>query len=212
MGASKPYDVEASKAWFTSDLHFGHRNIIEYCQRPFTSVEWMDSAMVANWNTLVRPDDTVFVVGDFSLSRDKSYIRDLLDRLVGKIVLVRGNHDHRAALRLFQEVHDLLRVRVKDWRPTGQPASSPISLPPEELVGEQELVLCHYALEVWDRSHRGVWHLHGHSHGTLPSRGLRRMDVGVDCSGSFSPFSFHQIHNRLSQVPFTPVDGHKERA
>ena len=56
--------------YFTSDPHYGHANIIRYCQRPYASVEAMDAALIANWNRVVTAEDTVYVLGDVSLSVD----------------------------------------------------------------------------------------------------------------------------------------------
>lgn len=78
--------------WFTSDLHFGHRNIINYCRRPFHSVENMNKLLVMNWNELVRPDDTVYVLGDFAMGQIQETL-PLGRRLHGNKVLVAGNHD-----------------------------------------------------------------------------------------------------------------------
>ena len=80
--------------WWTSDHHFGHANIIRYCARPFTSVDEMDESMVQRWNTLVQPDDVVIVVGDFSF-RDEARTTEIVSRLHGEKVLIRGNHDKR---------------------------------------------------------------------------------------------------------------------
>lgn len=89
--------------WFTSDLHFWHKNVIRYCTRPYEDekdstgkvikedVEVMNEALIRNWNELVKPDDTVWVLGDLSLAFRpiELYSR----RLNGKKKLVPGNHD-----------------------------------------------------------------------------------------------------------------------
>ena len=53
------------KYWFTADTHLGHQNIIKYCNRPFKTLDEMDTAIIRNWNERVDPDDTVLVLGDF---------------------------------------------------------------------------------------------------------------------------------------------------
>lgn len=73
-----------------SDTHFGHENIIGYCQRPFASVEEMDEAMVSRWNAVVRPQDHVYHLGDVAMKKPNLAI---VKRLNGHKRLVFGNHD-----------------------------------------------------------------------------------------------------------------------
>ena len=77
--------------YFTSDLHFGHANIIELCHRPFTTVEEMDAALIANWNRRVTDRDTVYITGDLCF-RTADPLR-YLTKLKGKKHLILGNHD-----------------------------------------------------------------------------------------------------------------------
>jgi calcineurin-like phosphoesterase family protein len=77
--------------FFTSDLHFGHRRVIEYCNRPYADVEQMHEAMVAQWNSQVAVGDEVYCLGDFSLNPKWS---DLYTPLLnGTKHLISGNHD-----------------------------------------------------------------------------------------------------------------------
>lgn len=80
--------------WFTSDTHFGHANIIRYCNRPFTSVLEMDHEMIQRWNARVGEGDTVYHLGDFAFA-NQDRIREILSQLKGTKVLIRGNHDRR---------------------------------------------------------------------------------------------------------------------
>ena len=50
--------------YFTADTHFGHCNVIRFCDRPFASAEEMDEAMIQNWNERVTGNDTVYILGD----------------------------------------------------------------------------------------------------------------------------------------------------
>lgn len=80
--------------YFISDHHFGHTNIIGYCDRPFSSVEEMDQHMIERWNAIVKPEDEVFYVGDFSFRTvDESQV--ILESLHGTKTLILGNHDRR---------------------------------------------------------------------------------------------------------------------
>jgi calcineurin-like phosphoesterase family protein len=78
--------------YLTSDQHFGHKNIIGYCDRPFQSVEEMDEAMIERHNQNVGKEDTVFIVGDFSFY-DFETTKRITQRLNGRKTLIRGNHD-----------------------------------------------------------------------------------------------------------------------
>ena len=167
--------------WFTSDHHFNHANIIEYCHRPFLSVEEMNETMIERWNERVNPDDTVYHLGDFCLSADPDRF---LRRLKGCILLVPGGHDDKVLKS------SLLTV-----------------LPPLKTIKVNGIgyTLCHYPLRSWERSHYGWHHFHGHCHGTigvtdfsddiqLPPGQVRgrRWDVGVDC-WDFYPLSIDSI-------------------
>ena len=79
--------------YFTSDLHFGHSNIMKFhpCFRPFSSVEAMDSALIRHWNERVNPCDTVYNIGDISFHKDMQTSISIFSKLNGKHVLVLGN-------------------------------------------------------------------------------------------------------------------------
>lgn len=160
--------------WFTSDTHLGHARIIELASRPFATVEEMDDALIDGWNARVAPGDTIFHLGDFAFADHAHYIA----RLNGHKRLIRGNHDHKNRLRreLWHTVDELLHVTVDDTH----------------------LVLCHYALRVWNRSHHGAIHLFGHSHGNLPGNS-QSCDVGVD-SWQFRPVRLEEIRERLGSL------------
>lgn len=77
--------------WFTSDWHFGHRNVINYCNRPFATVEEMNDKLIDIWNSTVKDEDTIYFLGDFSLS--PRWSSEILPKLKGTKILVCGNHD-----------------------------------------------------------------------------------------------------------------------
>lgn len=77
----------------SSDLHLDHENIIEYCDRPFDSVEEMNKTLVENWNNRVSEDDVVYFLGDLTINDDIETAENWLEQLNGQILFVVGNHD-----------------------------------------------------------------------------------------------------------------------
>ena len=74
-GYSNVLDQKDRTIWFTSDTHFGHKNIIQYCSRPWDNVEKMNEDIINNWNAIVKPNDIVFHLGDVSFrNKEKTYI------------------------------------------------------------------------------------------------------------------------------------------
>lgn len=163
-----------SKTWFTSDTHFGHVAVIEYCKRPFSSVEEMDASLIAAWNDVVAPNDVVWHLGDVVFRGDPA---GYLDQLHGRIHIILGNHDSPSKLRRTRAIWV---GEVKYLR-----------------VGGQRIYLSHYAHRTWPRSDQGSFHLYGHSHGDLPGLG-RSMDVGVDANG-YRPLLLEDVLARLEQ-------------
>ena len=84
-----------------SDTHFSHKNIIKYCDRPFKNVFEMNKVMIDNWNKVVKKDDIVYHLGDFTI--DTHNIKSLVDKLNGKIYLIRGNHDGKG-IKFYHDV------------------------------------------------------------------------------------------------------------
>ena len=87
--------------YFTADPHFGHANIIKYCNRPFENVEEMNQVLIERWNNKVNRDDKVFVLGDFALASSKDIIK-WGRALNGNKTLILGNHD-RASKTVYLE-------------------------------------------------------------------------------------------------------------
>ena len=167
------HNENMADTWFTSDFHFGHFNIIRYCNRPFTTTEEMDACIVDRMNQCVKPNDTLYFLGDWcmgTIEKVAAYRKRLNCK---KIHFVEGNHDRvtRKMQSLFASWSSLSEVHV----------------------GKQGIVLCHYAMRVWPHHARGAWHLYGHSHGNLPDDPLAlSMDVGVD-THDFRPWHFEEI-------------------
>lgn len=78
--------------FFTADTHFGHVNIIRYCNRPWDNVDDMNEGLIRLWNETVGPDDVVYHLGDFAMGKIADTL-PIVKRLNGTIRLVPGNHD-----------------------------------------------------------------------------------------------------------------------
>ena len=160
--------------FFTADEHYGHANIIRFCERPFENVDAMDAELIARHNSVVGSEDVVVHAGDFTLQR-KSRAKEYINALNGEHIFLRGSHDR------------WLRNGSEIW---------------EQEIAGQYVVVCHYAMRVWPRSHHNSWQLYGHSHGMLPPIG-KQWDVGVD-NNDFFPVSFDQICEIMQSQPDNP--------
>lgn len=78
--------------YIVSDTHFFHRNIIEYCDRPYDNIEIMNEDIVNKWNSIVKEDDIVFHLGDVGFGLVEQ-LQPIVHRLNGHKILLRGNHD-----------------------------------------------------------------------------------------------------------------------
>lgn len=199
----KTLTIENSdKLFFTSDPHFGHERIIEYCNRPFVSVHDMNKKLTENWNAIVQPDDLIVIAGDFCLG-GKQMWEKYLSYLNGRKILVEGNHDHKVPDYLFELVTPMLNMEVKDV----------------DTNKYQRITICHYAMLSWHQSHKGAWQLFGHWHGRSlldPKRddiagfieeeqrqifkinSSRQYDIGVD-NNNYYPVSYRTVKRILNK-------------
>lgn len=179
-----------SKIYFTSDHHFGHKNIIKFSERPFKDVNEMDEILIQKWNEKINAENEVYHLGDFGLS-SSGKLRKILDRLNGKIYLINGNHEKsaQACHTRFEWIKDYHELVVKD---------------DEFERGEQLIVLFHYAMREWNASHWGAYHLYGHSHGTLSDDpNSLSFDIGVDCH-NFYPLSYEEVKAIMKTKKWKP--------
>lgn len=180
-----------TKVFFTSDTHFGHSNIIKYCQRPFNSAEHMDEVLINNWNEVVSPQDIVFHLGDFCFGSDKEWIK-ILQRLNGTKYLILGNHDLKKIANSNQ---------IKDY-------FADINMQMRVVVDKQKMLLNHYPFLCFEGGYQNAWQLFGHVHSSKHSTGLDKerlvhlfptqYDVGVD-NNNYRPVSFSQVSQIITE-------------
>lgn len=149
------------KIWFTSDNHYGHKNILKFSRdtRIGETVDEMNEKMIEIWNSQVALTDTVYCLGDFSFM-DPVRTEKVLKRLNGRLHLIRGNHEHwinATTAQYFEWIKDYYELKM----------------------GDKKVVMFHFPIAEFNKMHWGAYHLHGHTHGsyTHPGRGF---DVGID--------------------------------
>lgn len=175
--------------YHTSDTHFGHVNILKYMhkERPFETLEEMAEVLVANFNKVVSPEDTLIIHGDFAMGIIKNNV-PIAERLNGRKILIPGNHD-----RCW--LHFPKKKQVPEMREFYYQFFDDIWDPPLRMYdGEYSIVYSHFPWREYahdDREHEhhpsvsdyreGSWLIHGHVHGDWKIRPQERMiNVGVD--------------------------------
>jgi calcineurin-like phosphoesterase family protein len=184
--------------WFTSDHHFGHSNVIKYCDRPFLSVERMDEKLVELWNSVVREADNVYNLGDLSMGSPA--VEKYSSRLNGHKFLVPGNHDschphHKKANTEQKRKEQNIFYQKKGWEV--------LPLSQEFTLGNLKVVATHLPYKGIEDAHEhdkydkyklednGLWLLHGHVHQHWKIKG-NMLNVGVDV-WDFKPVSEKEI-------------------
>ena len=170
-----------ARNFYTADLHLGHAAILKSqpVTRPFATVEEMDVVIVERINERVWKNDVLYILGDFTLSRNANYVEHLFHEISARKVLILGNHD----------VDDRGQVKAGVARlPWDRPPVQ--ALETREGAAGHRVWLSHYAHRTWPAAHHGSFHFYGHSHGALPKLGRSR-DVGIDCPDTgFGPLTF----------------------
>jgi len=131
--------------------------------------------MIKRHNQVVKPNDTVYHLGDFAFGDGLSYPEKFFNRLNGKKILIKGNHDAKTTLNLkWDSIHDLHEIGYKGIK----------------------IVMCHYAMRTWNKSHAGAYQLHGHSHSAYKETSDSSFDVGVD-GWNYTPLSIDQVVDKM---------------
>lgn len=172
--------------YFTSDLHFGHTNIIRLCGRPFADAEEMDRCLIERWNSKVQEDDTVYLVGD--IVWDKRKVPYYMEQLRGrKILISSGNHDAGWANKEAFAPYFEARIPYLETKLCGH-----------------IVTLCHYPLLEWKDSReesptkKPGYLVHGHIHNRVSEeyRSLylqpHALNAGVDVNG-YEPVTLEEL-------------------
>lgn len=172
-----------------SDLHFNSDNIIRYCNRPFTDAEDAKRQMIHNWNRVVGIHDTVYVLGDFIMGAPET-VPSILNDLNGHIILVRGNHDTKRKLAIYEQypekiaVHDIYYLSF----------------------GGLYFVMCHFPmtdegfLDMVVKDNSEVVVVHGHTHDKDPffTEQNHVFNVSADVV-NFTPVPLTALHKKVKE-------------
>ena len=166
--------------YFTADLHFYHDKVIKFADRPFQNIEQMNKTLIKNWNSKIKSNDEIYILGDFTM-KGHALAQEILYQLKGKKHLIKGNHDGFINSPHFE---NYLFESISDYK--------------EINYMNTQFILFHYPILEWDSFFRGSIHLHGHQHNHADynlqnlQNGIRRYDVGVDAN-NMSPVSADEI-------------------
>lgn len=163
--------------FFVADTHFGHSKILDFCQysRPCDTIEEHDERIIDNWNEDVKPNDTVYILGDVSWHPPEK-TKEILSRLKGRKNIILGNHD-----RQFTQEGQFKYI-IEDIRKYR-----------EIKIDNTDVILFHYPILEWNKAHYGAVHLFGHVHGKQMSMVGRCLDVGIDSRLDMKLWSWDEI-------------------
>tara|TARA_R110000803_G_scaffold191392_1_gene254054 strand:+ start:2254 stop:2865 length:612 start_codon:yes stop_codon:yes gene_type:complete len=199
---SRKLDIEP---FFISDFHIGHHNVIKFDGRPFRDVDEMHAELIKRWNSVVGDDDEVYYMGDLCM-RDVDTAKWVMHALKGKIHFIMGNHDRDKIIKRidrFETIHEYgTEILVKDDTITDKRAK-----------GHQQIIMSHYPILSWNRSHYGSWMIHGHCHGSLMKSNQdyykrKVMDVGCNVI-DYTPISYQEVKSVMDKRVIANVDHHK---
>jgi calcineurin-like phosphoesterase family protein len=238
---------DGSKVWFTSDTHGYHKNIAKGSskwpentgQRDFENEFEMTNHLIKRINAFVKPNDYLFHNGDVTFG-GRNRLFEFLNKInCNNIYVTPGNHDHHITnnalinCKLAEITNYAARTGLDIEFRNYSHEYDTVDVPAQQLfrhvspymeisVEKQMIVLCHYAMRVWNLCHRGSWMLYGHSHGSLdyPSAQnpyelyFKTMDVGVDSIyslfGEYRPINFFEVKAIMDNKKVNTIDHHDE--
>lgn len=168
--------------FYIADTHFDSKNIIKYDKRPFNSVKEMNEVMIDNWNSIIKPSDTVNILGDFCWSGDERW-EYFLKTLNGVKNLIRGNHDPKkfnASIRVL--LNDVIDYKeIKD--------------------NKRHVIECHFPILMYNKSYSTKHYmLHGHVHKyTEEAAQLESFITQLKIDGT-KPLKSGEVHNKAQLI------------
>ena len=216
------------KVWFTSDSHYGHKNICkgvtswdlkdhggDMSVRDFNTIEEMNNTLVEGINRHVKEDDYLIHLGDWSFGGIDN-IWEFRKRINCKnIIEILGNHDHHIVnnkeLINWSNESDRKQYAQQCFESVHGYLELVVSSPSK---GKRTYNLMHFPLSVWNKAHHNRIMLHWHTHGSFQHEG-RSLDVGVDQAfklfGEYKPFSQEDIDNFMKNRTFKQFSHHNPK-
>lgn len=189
--------------WFTSDTHFNHKNVISYCNRPWANVDEMNEGLIKNWNERVGKCDHVYVLGDFHFGSTKK-CKEILSRLKGYKILVKGNHDALAHKMIAAGFDQVLENEVLKL-PNGErvflshfPFYPDAAERQAGFLAGKEIDMRYMHKRIVRRETENLVLLHGHVHQAWTVHN-GQINVGVDVH-DWKPLSHEQIQNMIAEI------------
>lgn len=184
--------------YFTSDLHFYHKNICKFTRRnEVVQQEHHEEWLIDIWNSTIKKSDKIWHLGDLTFLTKYEEVASLLKKLNGQKFFIKGNHDRTNILNQLK--NDNL---IQNWY---QYEEIKISATP--------VCLFHFPIASWHKQGYGSLHLHGHCHGSYTTGKGKILDVGIDSAytltGKHRFFSEEDIANYMSHRELQTVDHHR---
>ena len=163
--------------YFISDFHFNHKKMLETRAHfgLFSTLDGMNELMIERFNAKVSRSDTTYFLGDFAWGEPNQF----LDRLNGKFIFIKGNHDARIP------DHEKIIYSKNGFY--------------DSKFGEQKFTACHYPMHSWNCSHWGSWQFYGHHHYKTDFGG-KSINCTVD-SLEFNPISWDEVVEYMKTRP-----------
>lgn len=182
--------------YFTSDLHFYHKNIMSYSPsfRSYESAEEMNEKLIELWNSVVTPEDTVYNLGDLSMAANTKKIIEVAKRLNGKHFLILGNHDHsikkdkEKLIAITKDDGNKMFEDIRDYKLLTFPGI--------------QIILSHYPMAAWENQQNGSIMLHGHLHDYMTNVKGKILNVGFDLHGKL--LSLDDVVDFTKSLPVLP--------
>ena len=163
--------------YYISDLHFGHANVIRFDNRPFNSIAEMETEIIRRWNERVKPEDEVYILGDFCWGFKNEWIR-ILDQLKGHKFLILGNHDLKSMPTELKRRFDGID-RLK-----------------EIVDGKRHIIMCHYPILFYRCAYNPEFYMFcGHVHTTKENDFLNKWRQELKNSRTRPFDSYAQVYN-----------------